>query len=350
MICSRGFRPTTPGYALFASVALFALTLVLRAQTPAPKTPPPDGLDLRYANGIVAIAEDKIITVEDVRREIAPFISEIQRQSRSEKEYYKQLESLQDSIVQDLIDRVLIVKEFYKPKDGDENNRRQVPSNIIDNQIAETLIAQFDGDRSKFLAWLRSRGKSQKEYRREVEEDIIYTYMKQQQSKSTSTISPVKIEEYYSENKDKFNQEDEAHLRIIQFNRGADDTDETLRAKAAEVTNQLKTGAKFEELAKQYSQDPRRGKGGDWGWQKRADLRKELSDVLFTMDQGQYSDPIVTPEGSFVLFVEERKRAGIKPLDEVRDQIERILKTQNARQAQERWLEKLRRNGYVKHF
>ena len=55
------------------------------------------------------------------------------------------------------------------------------------------------------------------------------------------------------------------------------------------------------------------------------------------------------PHG-FLLFAEDRKYAGIQPIDEVRDQIERILVTQMTRSGQERWLERLRRNGYVKHY
>ncbi|MDD3180791.1 MAG: peptidylprolyl isomerase [Opitutaceae bacterium] len=347
MSCFRGLRPRTCALALSALTA-FGIFATVRAQTPA--TPPSDRMNQRYANGIVAIAEDKIITVEDVRRELTAYLPEVQRQSLNEKEFYDKLEELQDSIIQAQIDRVLIVKEFYKPKDGDESNRRQVPANIIDNEIAETLIAQFDGDRSKYLAWLRARGMSQKEYRKEVEEDIIYNYMRQQQARSATTISPVKIEEFYSENKEKFYQEDQVHLRLIQFSRGPNDTDDNLRAKAMEVVNLLKGGAKFEDLARQYGSDSKRNKGGDWGWQKRSDLKKEFSEVLFTMNKGQFSDPIIVPEGSFVLYVEDRKVAGIQPLDEVRDQVEGILKTQNARQAQERWLERLRRNAYVKHF
>ena len=42
--------------------------------------------------------------------------------------------------------------------------------------------------------------------------------------------------------------------------------------------------------------------------------------------------------------------AGIQQLDDVRDQIERILAQQMGQISQERWLERLRRNGYVKHF
>jgi peptidyl-prolyl cis-trans isomerase SurA len=314
------------------------------AQAAGPAKSGDDGLDLRFANGIVAIAEDKIITVDDVRREISPLIAEVQRGSKSQKEFDEKVQQLQDSIVNDLIDRVLIVKEFYK------DEKHKVPASYVDNQISETIATQFDGDRSKFLAYLRSRGISQKDYRKEVEEDIVYQYMRQQQRKSSTTISPVKIETFYNENKDHFYQEDTVHLRLIQLNRESDDTDESLRAKAMDIIKQLKAGANFTDLARLYSNDSRRNKGGDWGWQRRSDLRKEFSDILFTLDAGHYTDPIITPEGAFLLFVEERKKAGILPLDEVREQIERVLVQQSAGEAQERWLEKLRRNGYVKHF
>jgi peptidyl-prolyl cis-trans isomerase SurA len=303
-----------------------------------------DNLNLRYANGIAAIAEDHIITVDDIRREIGPLIPEIQKQSHSEKEFNEKLEALQEDVIQNLIDRVLIVKEFYK------DEKRKVPASYVDNQIAETIITQFDGDRSKYLAYLRSRGISQKDYRKEVEEDMIYGYMRQQQSKSSSTVSPVKIEAYYNENKDRFYQEDSVHLRLIQLTRTPDDTDDTLRTKAAGVMAELAAGTDFADLARKYSQDSRKGKGGDWGWQRRSDLRKEFSDVIFALEKGQRSDPLIVPEGAFLFFAEDRKHAGLLSIDEVRPDIEHSLVQQGSRQATERWLEKLRRNAYVKHF
>ncbi|MFZ5494921.1 MAG: peptidylprolyl isomerase [Verrucomicrobiota bacterium] len=306
--------------------------------------PPSDNLNLRYANGIVAIAEDKVITVDDVRREIGPYIADLQKRARNEQEFNEQLEALQNDVIQNLIDRVLIVKEFYK------DEKRRVPASYIDNQLAETIITQFENDRSKYLAYLRSRGISQKEYRKEIEEDMIYNYMRQQQSKSGSTVSPVRIEEFYNENKERFYQEDSVQLRLIQIARTPEDTDETLRAKAAAVVAELDAGADFGDLARKYSNDARKSKGGDWGWQRRSDLRKEFSDVIFNLKKGERSEPLVTPEGAFLFYVEDRKYAGTLPIDEVRPDIERTLVQQGSRRATERWLEKLRRNAYVKHF
>lgn len=341
------FRRLRVASALIALSATVALPNFARAQAAVPENAEKavaDRLNLQFANGIAAVVEEKIITVDDIRREIAPLLPQVQRESRNEREFNEKITALQDQIVQDLIDRVLIVKEFYK------DEKRKVPASFVDNQIAEIIATQFEGDRSKYLAYLRGRGISQKDYRREVEEDMIYGYMRQQQRKSATTVSPVKIQTFYDENKERFYQEDQVHLRLIQFNRAEGETDDALRAKAQPVLDQMKAGASFVDLARLYSQDPRRTKGGDWGWQRKSDLRKEFSDIVFTLEKGQTSDLIVMLEGAFLLFVEDRKFAGIQPLDEVRDQIERMLVQQYARQAQERWLEKLRRNGYVKHY
>ncbi len=313
------------------------------AQVAAPSAG--ENLNLRYANGIVAVAEDKIITVADVSREITPLLPGLQREGvRNEAEYNAKIEALQDSVIQDLIDRVLIIKEFKK------DEKKHIPDAIVEAEISRMQSEQFDNDRSKFLAYLRSRGTTLREFRREQEEEIIYRYMQGQQRKSQSVISPVKIETFYNENKDRFYREDEVHLRLIQLSRVEGDTDASLTEQANNILAQMKAGKSFEDLAKEFSKDQRKSKGGDWGWLKRSDFKKEFSDPAFALKKGEVSQPVVLPEGCFLLFAEDRKYAGIQPIDEVRDQIERILVTQLTRSGQERWLERLRRNGYVKHY
>jgi peptidyl-prolyl cis-trans isomerase SurA len=333
-----------PSRSILGVACCFALATaasLVRAQTAPSEN---DGLDLRFADGIAAVAEDKVITVDDVRREIAPLIPQIHNESHNEQEFNQKLEQAQDEIIQQLIDRVLIVKEFRK------NEKARVPDSYIDNEIEEQQINEFDGDRSKFLAYLRSRGMTMKDYRKEVEEGLIYDFMRQQQRKSESTVSPVKIETFYNENKERFYQEDSVHLRMIQFLRADGESDDALHKQADEVLDKLKAGEKFADLAREYSQDTRRTKGGDWDWVNRSSIRKEFADVLFSLKKDECSDPIVLSDGAYLLYVEDRKYAGIQPLGAVRSQIENILVTQAAIDATQRWLERLRREGYVKHF
>jgi peptidyl-prolyl cis-trans isomerase SurA len=314
-----------------------------KADLPASAAPADDGLNLRFANGIAAVVESKVITVDDIRRELAPILPQIRRESRNQKEFSEKLEKVQDDIVRSLVDRAVIVKEFRK------DEKRKIPESYIDNAISEQLTTQFEGDRARFLAYLRSRGFTMRDYRKEVEEDIIYGYMRGQQRKSANIVSPAKVEEFYAANQTKFFQEEQIHLRLIQLNR-AELSDEQLLAKADEILAKFKGGAKFADLAKDYTQDARKAKGGDWGWQKRGDLKAEFSEPLFKLQAGQVSAPIVQKEGVYLLFAEERKAAGVPPIGEVREQIELVLSQQMTREAQEKWIERLRRNAYVRLY
>ena len=139
-------------------LGLLALTTSLFGQTSG--TTNRDNLDLRFQNGIVAVAEGKIITVDDIRREIAPMIPELQKSSRNEQEFNQRLEALQDDTIQALVDRVLIVKDFFS------DEKRRIPASYVDNAVDENIINEFEGDRSKFLSYLRSRGLTLREYRR----------------------------------------------------------------------------------------------------------------------------------------------------------------------------------------
>ncbi len=333
----------------FVSALLIAASGVSAfGQATQPSVPTGDAvaqnLNLRFANGIVAVAEEKIITVADVMQYIGPLLPQLRNEARNEKDFQERLEQLQDSAIQDLIDRVLIVKEFRK------DEKRQIPVQYIENAIADELADRFEGDRSKFLAFLRSKGQTIRDYRREVEENIIFSYMQGQQRKSSSVVSPVRIETYYNANKDRFYREDEVHLRLIQLTRTETETDATLTEQANLIIARFKAGEKFEDLAKEFSKDIKRSKGGDWGPLKRSDFRKEFSEVAFELKKGEISKTVLLPEGAFLLYAEDRRFAGIQPIDEVRDQIERVLIQQMGRASQERWLERLRRNGYVKHY
>jgi peptidyl-prolyl cis-trans isomerase SurA len=120
-----------------------------------------ENMNLRFANGIVAVAEDKIITVADVMHEIGPLIPSLRDQVRNEKEFQERLEQMQDETIQNLIDRVLIVKEFRK------DEKRQIPPQYVDNAMNDELVDRFEGDRSKFLGYLRARGLTTRDYRKE---------------------------------------------------------------------------------------------------------------------------------------------------------------------------------------
>jgi len=298
----------------------------------------------RFANGIAAIVEDKIITAQDVRREIAPYLQQIEQDAQGNyQQFRKLLDEAEDAIIQQLTDSHLIVKEFYADKG-------QFPSSYIRNEVNERIIKQFNGERSQFLAYLKSIGKTPEEYDTLIRDEMIVGFMEGKSRKSETFVSPVKIEEFYEENKKSFFQEEAIHLRLIKLAQITDESNGLLKQTAEQIVDELNNGADFAELAKKHSQDSKRSRGGDWGWIERKSLIPELSDIAFALEKGKHSNAISVKSGFFILYAEDHRKAGHMPIEDVREDIEDILASKMAREAQDRWLERLRRDGYVRRF
>lgn len=299
--------------------------------------------DPPFKQGIAAEAENTIITFEEVRREMSPLIPRIRESSRSRAEFTQRMESLYFEVLQNLIDRILIVAEFREKE-------YNIPQTFVENEFDRILIEDFENDRTRFLEYLESQGKNMREFRTELRERIIVSVMRSEKRKSQSQISPERIEQFYNENKLNFYEEEAVKLRIIMLRPLADENDDQMRQTLERIYSELESGTPFSEVAQRFSQDSRKARGGDWGWIQRPDLKDELSVVAFDLEPGIYSEPVQIEQQTFVLFVEDRRDEGIQPLNEVRDRIEEILASQLERQAQQQWIERLRREAYVKYY
>ncbi len=298
----------------------------------------------RLANSIAAIVEEKIITVEDVRREMQPYLPQIQADSEGDPmKFRKLIEDAETEIIQNLTDDVLIVKQFYEDKG-------HIPESYVDNEVEEQVITRFDGKRSVFLEYLKSIGKTPEEHRVTIREGIIVNYMRSKMRREATIVSPVKIERFYTEHKESFFDEEAIHLRLIRLEKLAGEDDGVLNQAAQEILKKLDIGFAFDELAIKYSNDSKSKKGGDWGWITNGSLVAELNDAAFSLEEGEHSDPIPLGSNLFIIYVEERRPEGYIPLPNVREEIEDILLSQMAREAEDRFLERLRRDGYVRRF
>ncbi len=320
---------------LALAAGLWATTLT--AQRAHPVWEPP------YKQGIAARVEDQIITFEELRRELAPLVPRVRDSARSRAEFEQRMSELYFEVLQNLIDSILIVREFQKKE-------YNIPQNFIENEFDRILIEDFNNDRGQFHEYLRSQGMNVREFRRDLRERIIVSVMRSEKRKSQSQISPERIENFYSENMIHFYEDEAVKLRIITLRPLADESPDLMRQNVERVFEELERGEPFAEVARRHSQDSRRERGGDWGWIKRPDLKEELAVAAFDLEPGTFSEPLQIDGQTMILFVEDYRPEGIQPLVEVRDRIEEILASQLARQAQDQWLERLRSQAYIRYF
>jgi peptidyl-prolyl cis-trans isomerase SurA len=293
----------------------------------------------RLANAVVAIVHDSVVTRQDVETTAGSALDLLTRQYRSQPSVLeKKAEELLRDNLEQLVDRELILHDF-------QTGGYQLPESVLDDVVDQRIRSRY-GDRAKLTKTLQAQGMTYEKFRQDIRDQFIIEALQSKNVHSEIIMSPHKIESYYVEHKDRFKVEDQVKLRMIVLNKsGAED--QRPHRLGEEILLKLKEGAKFSEMASVYSQSSR---NNDWGWVERPVLRKELADVAFGLNAGETSNVIETPEACYLMLVEETKPSHIKPLGEVRDEIEKTLLTQERNRLQKRWLDKLRKKTFVRYF
>ena len=119
---------------------------------------------------------------------------------------------------------------------------------------------------------------------------------------------------------------------------------------AGDILKKIEEGAAFDEMARVNSEGLLRSSGGDRGWVERTGLRKDLADVAFALKPGQRSGVIDLPDACYLVLVEDKREAHIRPLSEVRDEIEKFLVIKERARLQQRWVDRMKTKSFVRYF
>ncbi len=121
------------------------------------------------------------------------------------------------------------------------------------------------------------------------------------------------------------------------------------RRKLAELKERLDNkAAKFEELARLYSNDGSASKGGDLGWIYPGDTVPEFERAMNSLRPGQVSEPVESPFGYHLIEVLERKTEEVSR-ERQRLMARQALRDQKLEEAYEDWLRQLRDRAYVEY-
>jgi peptidyl-prolyl cis-trans isomerase D len=192
----------------------------------------------------------------------------------------------------------------------------------------------------------------QKNYANSVPEKRKVKYVMIDLSKIQNGVQVThdELQSYYNQHRDQYRLAEQAkvsHILIKTPLPGPDGkVDEKgvaeAQRRAEDLLTQLKAGAKFEDLARKYSEDPGSAKeGGSLGWIGKGRTVPEFEKAAFSLPKGQISDLVKSSYGFHIIRVDDRQDAHMKTLEEVKDQIEPILKQQKAQQIAQKQAEDL---------
>jgi peptidyl-prolyl cis-trans isomerase C len=113
---------------------------------------------------------------------------------------------------------------------------------------------------------------------------------------------------------------------------------------AKAVVEQLKKGAKFEELAKQSKDTGSAKNGGDLDWAAPDSFVKPFSDAMIKLQKGQYTEtPVQTQFGWHVIRLDDVRDTQFPPLEQVAPQIREGLQQERV----QAYVESLKKNAKV---
>jgi peptidyl-prolyl cis-trans isomerase C len=104
---------------------------------------------------------------------------------------------------------------------------------------------------------------------------------------------------------------------------------------AKKIIADLKGGADFTALAKQYSKDPTAAQqGGDLGFFKKDEMVPEFANAAFALQPGQISpEPVHTQFGWHVILLVERRRAPAPTFEQARDELRQEMIKEGVKKA-----------------
>lgn len=202
----------------------------------------------------------------------------------------------------------------------------------------------------QFKAALGQEGKTWEEFQDELRKQIQIDKIINQEVRSKVNVTDAEIEAYYQNNLDQFEQKPSSvHVRHILLNipdnaSGADV--QQIQAKAEQIVQQLREGADFTTMAKEYSDHPSAQSGGELGTFETGELASPY-DTAFNLNAGEVSDPIRSAKGFHILYVEEKISGGQATFEGVKPQIQAKLFEESTSRVYEEWIAKLKEKAYI---
>ena len=291
-------------------------------------------------DGIAAVVNNDVVTFSQVRELVAS-------KEKAAKDTYKgeelvaKIKEIRLAAINDLIDRQLILQEF-------KSKGFQIPDYFVEERVTTIVREEFGNDRSAFIRTLAAQGFTLERFRELEKDKIIVQEMRRQAIKGSPTVSESQIAEYYKLHAEDYGSPEQLKLRTITIRRNP--YNDSKRKQIEEVREKIVGGAEFGDLARMYSEDDKQEAYGDWGWIDRHTLNESLSKAAFALKAGEVSKVIELAGSYYLLLAEAKKPAQIKPLSQVKADIEKGLLQLERQQQQTQWLAKLRKKAFIKMF
>lgn len=267
---------------------------------------------------VIAVVNDEVITKEELNSYI--MLLKLQIGLEGWDEFQMTQRKALDSLIEDR----LVAQEA-------KNKKIEIEERLIDSRI-EKMKSGFENE-EEFFSELFKQGITQSELRKRIKDQMLSDRFITLYVRNRIFVSPKEVTEYYQSHTDEFYLSERILTESIFV------SDKEL---SDDIYTELNNGVDFTQLQEKYSQK------NSLGLVKRGELRKELEDIIFNLEQGQYSRPIeIEREGYYIFKIQNRYPRECNKLIEVQDAISKIVAQKKFDMKLKALLDDLRKKSYI---
>ncbi len=291
---------------------------------------------------IVAIVNDDVITSSELNNAFDPYMKRIEASVPAGKEREKVVAEGKVTILNRMIDNKLVEQEARK-------------SGIIikDDEVMgviKDMLKSRNMQMPDLLQALNKDGITFDGYKQELKEQLQRQQLIRREIRSKIVVTDDEIGDYYRQHRDEYEGKEAIRIRQILLPVPLG-TDQAIRERARElaesILKRIKSGEPFEALAAQFSQGPAVAAGGDIGFVEKGHMLPEVEKVALSLNIGDVSPVIESSQGFYIVQVIDKRGAGLKPITEVRQEIQMKLEDEKAAKKFDLWVAELRSKSLV---
>jgi len=274
-------------------------------------------------DGVVAIVNNDVITQKDLN-DFINFMRIQMSAQYSEAEVQQKINNMLPDLINRLIEDRLILQAAYREEIIIEEAR--IKARVI--QIKKKYLTEADLQNALLV-----RGLSLADIELKIKEQLLMVKIIDKKIKGKIEVKPQEVTDYYYVHKQDFYNPEQRQVRFLII----EDSDLGKEFQ--------KTITKYKDLAaiaKEFSLEIT-----DLDWVSSKQLKKEVADVVFNLEEGSFSLFLDSEENFYIFEVNTIRLAGERALFDVQESISRFLFESKMQEALVEWLEQLKSEAYI---
>jgi peptidyl-prolyl cis-trans isomerase SurA len=287
---------------------------------------------------VVAVVNDQPITLYELDKLMAEKIDEIKK-AEGGKEQKEKFKNYRDQALQSLIEDKLLAQAMKE---------RQITVTDADVQHAiDNILKRNNLTKQQLADQLSKKGITMNAYLDDLKNQLAKVKFMSQVIAPRVKVTDQDLDDFFAKNPDKFSNYQSAQMAqiILPLSETASDQEIAAARKVAEeIIAKAKKGANFEDLGKQYSQNPQTAVAATY---QVSQLAPQLVEAISDLKAGEVSEPVRSALGMHIIKLYERKTLAGEEFKAVREQLREKVFEEKLEEELQKYVDELKSKSYV---